>query len=102
MLIYNVTVQVEREIAPEWLHWMREVHIPDVLATGQFLSNEIFRVLDDREDVETYAIQYRCADMAALERYQSEFAAALQADHRRRYEGRFVAFRTLLEALPPE
>jgi hypothetical protein len=100
MLIYNVTVQIDPEIAPDWLAWMQEVHIPEVLATGMFLSHELFRVMDDEEATQTYAMQYRCAGLPDLLRYQTEFAPALQAAHRRRYEGRFIAFRTLLEALP--
>jgi len=30
MILYNVTVSIDPEIAEEWLTWMREVHIPDV------------------------------------------------------------------------
>jgi hypothetical protein len=102
MLIYNVTVQIDREIAGDWLAWMQEIHIPEVLASGMFLSHELFRVMDDEEATRTYAVQYRCAGMPDLLRYQAAFAPALQAAHRERYEGRFIAFRTLLEAIAPE
>ena len=38
MIIYNVTCNVENEILQEWLQWMLEIHIPDVMQTGFFLE----------------------------------------------------------------
>lgn len=99
MIIYNVTVNVDADIAQEWLHWMRTVHIPDVMATGLFLDNRVCRVLNVEDEGHTYAIQYTCADMATYERYAEVHAARLQNETRKRYEGRFVAFRTLLEVV---
>lgn len=97
MIIYNVTVQVDKEVHEEWLSWMKKKHIPDVMASGQFLDYRIFRLIDDSEVVVTYACQYQCKGMDNIHRYQEDFAPTLQEDHRNRYEGRFVAFRTLLE-----
>lgn len=100
MIIYNVTVQVEAAISQEWQSWMQEHHIPAVMATGKFLSHELFRLMDDREDHHTFAVQYRCSGMDELLSYQEVHAPALQAEHRERYDGRFVAFRSLLERIP--
>ena len=41
MIIYNVTVNVEAEIHNDWISWMKEVHIPDVMNTGYFLENKM-------------------------------------------------------------
>ncbi len=41
MYIYNVTVTLEKEIQSEWLRWMKEIHIPDVMRTGFFIENKI-------------------------------------------------------------
>ena len=99
MLIYNVTIQLEKAIAVDWLEWMQQVHIPEVLQSGSFTSHQMMRLLDDNPDVVTYAVQYHCPSMTELQRYQAEYAPALQEAHRNRYEGRFVAFRTLLEKI---
>ncbi len=101
MIIYNVTVQVDTEVHEDWLSWMKSKHIPNVMASGQFLDYRIFRLIDESDDVVTYACQYQCNAMDNIRRYQEDFAPALQADHRNRYEGRFVAFRTLLEDVAP-
>jgi hypothetical protein len=78
---------------------MKQVHIPDVMATGLFLDSRIVRVLAEEEGGVTYAVQYTCADMATYERYRDEHAPRLQAETEKRYGGRYAAFRTLLEVL---
>lgn len=99
MIIYNVTVNIEATIQDDWVKWMKTVHIPDVIKTGCFTEYRFTRVLTTQPDETgfTYSIQYSCPDLATLERYQQVFAPALQAEHSSRYEGQFVAFRTLLQ-----
>ena len=38
MYIYNVTVNVSDDVHIEWLKWMKETHIPDVMKTGCFIA----------------------------------------------------------------
>lgn len=100
MIIYNVTVSIDEDVHDEWLQWMKEVHIPDVMNTGMFLDNRISKVLTGEEEGGlTYSIMYTCESMETLELYQKEKAPALQADHTKRYSGKFAAFRTLLEVV---
>ena len=42
---------------------------------------------------------YLSPSKALMDKYQLEFAPALQKDHMQRYEGRFAAFRTMLEVI---
>lgn len=99
MIIYNVTVNIDEDVAVEWLHWMKEVHIPDVMKTGMFLDHRFCRVLAEEAGGFTYAIQYSCKDMETYEKYRDEFAPALQQETAKKYGGKFVAFRTLLEVV---
>jgi hypothetical protein len=100
MILYNVTVKIEKEIQSDWLLWMQNEHIPDVMATGFFTANKMMRMLDPPdEDGFTYAIQYFCENMETLRRYWQESASALQAAHTERFKGKFVAFRTVMEVL---
>ncbi|MGZ4038722.1 MAG: DUF4286 family protein, partial [Bacteroidia bacterium] len=80
MYIYNVTVNVSADVHDEWLKWMRDVHIPDVMKTGCFMSNRLVKVLNVEDEGHTYSFQYTFKDMKDIERYQGEFAPALQAD----------------------
>ena len=99
MILYNVTVKIQKEIEQEWLQWMREVHIPDVMNTGLFVDQKICRIFEDDPAGSTYAFQYYCKDMDTFQQYQDQHAKALQADHAQRYNNRYVAFRTLMEVL---
>lgn len=97
MIIYNVTVKIEHDIHEEWLAWMREVHIPDVMKTGQFQSHRLCKLMEqDETDGPTYAIQYLATSMSHVFTYKEKFAQALQKEHTEKYAGKFVAFRTLL------
>ena len=98
MIVYNVTINIDAEVHDAWLKWMKEEHIPHVMATGLFLDNRMLRVLSDDEGF-TYAIQYTCADMATYQRYRDEHAARLQAETQQHFGGQFAAFRTLLEVV---
>jgi len=97
MIVYNVTVKIEPAVHDEWFSWMKETHIPDVLATGLFEDNKMMKVLVDEKDGVTYSIQYRTTSWDKLDDYQKNHAPVLQEAHSKKYEGKFVAFRTLLE-----
>ena len=57
MFIYNVTVNIDEGSDQEWLLWMREIHIPDVLKTGCFTGSRILKVLGVDDTGHTYSIQ---------------------------------------------
>ena len=97
MIIYNVTVNIDDSVQDEWLQWMKETHIPDVINTGMFSEAKLSRILAESEGGTSFSIQYLCESMDVLEQYQRTFAPALQAEHNERYGGKFAAFRTLLE-----
>ena len=101
MYIYNVTVSIDKEIAEEWLNWMKSKHIPDVMNTGMFSHSRILKLLNKQEDElgETFAVQYECESMEKYEYYQQYFAPSLQADTQKMFGGHFAAFRTLLETV---
>lgn len=99
MIVYNVTLKAEHDIHEEWLDWMKTVHIPDVMATGCFLSYKICRLLKQDEDGVTYAIQYYCESTKVLHQYQVKHAAKLQKEHIDKFGERVLAFRTLMEVL---
>lgn len=96
MYIYNVTVNIEEAAHDEWLKWMKETHIPDVMETGMFLGNRMLEVMVEGENGRTYSIQYEVKDMETVMLYQQVYAPKLQQEHKDRFEGKFVAFRTML------
>jgi hypothetical protein len=63
MLLYNVTVIIEDASAEDWLQWMQEVHIPEVMATGMFVSSRLLRVIGSPNEGVTYCTQYVAQSM---------------------------------------
>lgn len=100
MIIYNVTVNVEKEIKQTWIDWMKETHIPDILATGYFHDHKMLRLLNETEgEGETFAVQYFTDDLEKLEKYMTEEAPRLGVDHQTKFGDKCVAFRTFLETI---
>ena len=102
MIIYNVTVSIDYDVHDEWLQWMKEVHIPEVMATGRFLESRMSKIHAEEEGGKAYSIQYLTKDMETLEAYQANEAPALQQKHLAKYGNKAVAFRTLLEVVHEE
>ena len=100
MIIYNVTVGVDKSIEQEWLLWMKEVHIPDVMRTQMFVGHKMYRVLTSKdESTISYAIQYSAISLNEVELYLEKYAPALREEGQKKFGDRQAAFRTLLEEL---
>jgi hypothetical protein len=99
-LIYNVTVKIAPDVHQVWVKWMRQDHIPEVMATACFKS---FRFLHlegyDDEEGFTYAIQYTCPSLELFDIYNRDHAPALQQKHKVLFDGKYVVFRTILEII---
>jgi hypothetical protein len=96
-IVYNVTIKIAPDSREAWVQWMKEEHIPEVMATACFKS---FRFLHlegyDDEEGFTFAIQYSCPSQELFDIYQRDHAPGLQKKHKSRFDGKYVAFRTIL------
>jgi hypothetical protein len=98
-VLYNVTVNVSDEVHDEWLAWMRNVHIPEVLSTGLFTSAKLLRVHAFEQGGKTYATQYTARSMEDYEVYLKDHAPGLRGKAQAAFGDHVHAFRTLLEVL---
>lgn len=99
MYFYNVTVNLDNDIVQEWLEWMQKKHIPDVLATGHFLSHKIAKLLepDSEPNTSTFMVQYELKSLEDLQIYRETAMKQLQKEHNDRFGNKFVAFRTVIQ-----
>jgi hypothetical protein len=98
MLIYNVTTKLDWSIAEEWVKWMQETHIPEVMGSGCFEKHQLVRLLEiDEEEGPTYAAQYYSASIASYEDYIANYAAKFREHVTEKWGNKFISFRTLLE-----
>jgi len=100
MLIYNVTIKVEHAIAADWLTWLKEEHITDVIATGCFTHATILHLIeaDDTEGM-TYAVQYHAENKALYNRYIEKFAEEMRKKGTDKWGNKFIAFRTVMQVV---
>ena len=100
MIIYNVTINVDDSIHHDWLKWMQNKHINDVLATGLFTNAKMVKVLVEEEmGGTTYAVQYFTDSRAKLEDYYQNHAPRLRQEGLQLFADKMLAFRTELEVM---
>ena len=99
MFIYNVTINIDESAHEEWLDWMTNEHIPDMLSTGKFVKALMTKVMVEEEmGGLTYSIQYTTDSKETLEKYYKENADELRS-RSNKFAGKFVAFRTELQVI---
>jgi hypothetical protein len=100
MVIYNVTVKVDQSIADDWLAWMKQDHIPAILATKCFTGHKLVQVLElDDSEGPTYAVQYFADNLDDYKTYISEHASVMRKQATDKWGDSFIAFRSLLREI---
>ena len=100
MIIYNVTIKTHASIQEPWIQWLKEEHVPEVLATNCFIKATILRLLDvDDNEGPTYAIQYFAEDRSGYDRYIEKFAGIMRQKSFDKWGDKFIAFRSVMEII---
>ena len=99
MILYSVTVSLPETLEAEWLVWQKEIHIPEVLATGFFTRHQMHKLLEPvmEADYVTYNILYSLDSLAALNTYREQHASALQRKHLERFGDQVFAVRSVMQ-----
>lgn len=74
MVTLEVTATVRSDLVPAFERYMREQHVPDLLATGAFAGASFSRSSPGR-----YRVRYEAHSRAALDEYLAEHAPRLRA-----------------------
>lgn len=75
MISYEVMAEVSDALRSRYEVFMRDRHIPDLLATGLAVGAQF-----DRADEGRYRVRFLFAERSSLDRYLSTHAARLRAD----------------------
>ncbi len=99
MINYNVTLNIKKDVEVEWLKWMKDEHIPDIMKTDYFDSWSMFKILvpAGMPDESTYIVKYTADSIEKYEEYASKEAPRLQKEHVDKFIGKFTASRAILE-----
>jgi len=97
MIVYEVNLELDAEIASDYLAWL-ESHVREIRALPGFLGAEVF---DDAENSDApqrrVCVQYRLGSAAELEAYLRDHAPRMRADGQARFGTRFRATRRVLQ-----
>ena len=100
MIFYNVTIKVDPSIHAEWLSWLKQEHIPEIIGTGCFTRAVILKLLEiDEGEGPTYAIQYHAESKEMYNRYIGLHAAGMRQKSYEKWGNGFIAFRTVMEVV---
>ncbi len=98
MFIYNVTTKIFAGIESEWLLWLKNNHIPDIIATGCFTETKILKLLDaGDDDGPTYAVQYFAESKSLYNLYLEKHAPAMRQKAIDAWGNKFIAFRSFMQ-----
>lgn len=100
MIVYNVTTKVDTAVAEEWLQWLKEEHIPEIINSGCFTHANILELLEtDNTDGPTYAVQYFAESKALYNLYIEKFAPVMREKSFAKWGNKTIAFRSLMKVV---
>jgi hypothetical protein len=100
MFIYNVTTKVEPSVHEEWVEWMKQIHIPEVMNSGCFTQFQFVRLLElDDSDGPTYAVQYHSDSKEAYHQYLEIFATKLRNEVYAEWGNKVISFRSFMQVV---
>jgi len=80
--------------------WMQHKHIPEMIATGKFVSAKLVRVMVEEEmGGVTYSTQYTTDSKETLDKYYQENAGVFQAEGQKLFGEKMLIFRTELQVI---
>ena len=100
MIIYNVTTKIHNSISNDWLQWLKDVHVKEILNTGCFTEYKILKLLEiEEEEGSTYALQL-CADSKAIyNQYIEKFAGKMRQAAFEKWGDKFISFRSVMQVV---
>lgn len=98
MGIYEVSIRIKKSIEEDWLGWMKEVHMKEVVSSGYFTQYELFKVIipNAASDEVNYQIHYRFEKIEDYYEYAEKISPDLQRKHAEKFKENFSASRSIL------
>lgn len=100
MIVYNVTTKIDVTIKTDWLTWIKEEHIPDIIETGCFTSANTFQLLEtDDSEGPTFITQYFAESKSLYNLYIEKFAPIMRQKAFDKWSNKFISFRSLMQVV---
>ena len=100
MFIYNVTTKVSYSIKNDWIAWVKQEHIPEIINTGCFTAATVLQLLEtDDSEGPTYAVQYKAGSKALYDRYIEKFSGNMRRKAHEKWGEKIIGFNSLLQVI---
>jgi len=98
MIIYNITTKVHNSIAAEWLQWLKNIHVKEVMESDCFTEFKIVKLLEiDETDGPTFAVQFAAQSKGLYNRYIEKFAGEMRKRSFDKWGDKFISIRTVMQ-----
>jgi hypothetical protein len=95
MVIYEVNLQINRDIFPDFISWLR-LHVEHILTLPGFIKALYLKEqITDDIDIQTLSIQYYLDSQASLDNYFENHAEAMRDDGLVKFPNQFSATRRI-------
>lgn len=97
MYIYNVTTAVDPSIKEEWILWMKEFFLPEMLATKKFHNAYLMEVLTSEKNVCSFAVHYQAHSPKDILDYEKEYKNKMESMMWKKFAEKALSFPTKLK-----
>ena len=99
MIIYSITFAIDDSIQAEWLEYMKEYYLKDIMEIGLFNDYRFSKTHPTAEVDTAYNIQLRCDSITHIEIFEKQHAPHFDGKMMEKYRGKFGSFKLTLEEI---
>jgi hypothetical protein len=98
MLVINTPFFVATTHLDQFLKWVSNVYVPNMMKTDHFSASRFYQVLSHQEQDSTgYSLQFEFAEPALYRHWEDRHHAALQEELKLLFNEHVLSFSTLLK-----
>lgn len=90
---------MDESVHDEWLNWIKNVHIPAIMATGYFKSFQILSILNSPNEGLTYCVQYHTDSLDKYQAYEQQASTHFKNIHLKQFENKLVLFESIMQVV---
>ncbi len=99
MLIYNTTYHLDEKDEKNFIIWIKETYLPQVLEHNSLMNPRFCKVLSHKDEGVSYSLQWEVDNSEILHQWYREQGNQMAVELTSIFKDRLVGFSTLLEVL---
>ena len=99
MILYLIHIDVQKNIDKDWLLWMKNEHVPEIMDLKIFQKNEIWKIKNDSKKYNSYYIKYYTESLDYYKLYEKKYAIEMKKKHSIKYKNNFNVKREILQLI---